>query len=440
MNNWVPILITACADSLALAAAGWIGYTIRTSSIFPESKYIQNPGQYLLLLVFALIIWHISVFSSGGYKQKPAIFKIDELLFHFKTSIILLVILMAATFLYKKYDYSRLILFFSWVTLVFTGNIFRQISYRFKGWLHENGIATKTACLTGNSEVSDFLRNRILNNPSCGLKIVEKPEEVETSTFVAQNEISELFLISDKVDYQTIWKIREASVNQGLRIHLVPSIGNLYLRNLQGLFFDGTVLISLDSPEDKKLHLFLKRIFDLIFSSFWLIIASPLFLLLGALIKIDSSGPVIFRQKRIGLNNEPFEIFKFRTMRQDAAIYAETPRDRTDPRITRIGSLLRATGLDELPQLFNVLLGQMSIVGPRPEMPFIVEKYNELEKKRLKAKPGITGLWQVYARSENLPIHHHIEYDLFYIENFSIMLDFIIILDTIPTAILRTGI
>jgi lipopolysaccharide/colanic/teichoic acid biosynthesis glycosyltransferase len=82
----------------------------------------------------------------------------------------------------------------------------------------------------------------------------------------------------------------------------------------------------------------------------------------------------------------------------------------------------------------------MSIVGPRPEMPFIVEKYNELEKKRLKAKPGITGLWQVYARSENLPIHHHIEYDLFYIENFSIMLDFIIILDTIPTAILRTGI
>lgn len=440
MKNWLPTLITALTDSLALALAGLTGYLIRTSPLFVEVEYVQNPTQYALLLAVALVIWHLISFSGGGYRQKPAIFKIDELLFHFKSSILLLFVLMAMTFLYKGYDYSRLVLFLSWISLVFLGNVFRQIAYRLKGALHRRGYANRKASIIGDSDNVNFLKSRIQNNPACGLLLIEKPETDTIQDFVSHEAVDELFLVSNQIGYDEIWKLREAAAEKSMRIHLVPSLGNFYLRNLQGLFFDGTVLISLNSQNDKWLPLKIKRIFDFFFAFFWLLLLSPAFLLIALLIKLDSKGPVIFRQMRVGLEGRMFEILKFRTMQVDAPAYAETPRHESDPRITRLGRFLRATGLDELPQLLNVLKGEMSIVGPRPEMPFIVEKYSELEKKRLKAKPGITGLWQVYARSENLPIHHHIEYDLYYIENFTLLLDLIIILDTIPTAVLKTGI
>lgn len=440
MKNWLPIAITATTDSLSLIVAGTLGYLIRTSPLFPEVEYVKNPMQYLLLLGVALLIWHLISLNSGGYRLKPAIFKIDELLFHFKCSILLLFLLMAMTFLYKTYDYSRLILFFSWILLIFIGNIFRQIAFKIKGRLHQAGYANRIACVVGTNESAAFLKNRIRNNPACGMSLLETELDCDLPHFVSINSIDELFLVAEPADYAEIWKLREAAAAKSMRIHLVPSLGNLYLRNLQGLFFDGTVLISLDSLHDKKTLFLIKRIFDFFFALFWLIFLAPVFLLIAILIKLDSAGPVIFSQNRVGLNGLLFAIYKFRTMSVDSPAYAETPREAADPRITRIGRLLRATGLDELPQLLNVLQGDMSIVGPRPEMPFIVEQYSELEKKRLKAKPGITGLWQVYARSENLPIHHHIEYDLYYIENYSLLLDLIIILDTIPTAVLKTGI
>ncbi len=440
MKNWLPAAISAFADSLALILAGFLAYSIRTSDFFPATEYIKNPHQYFLLLVAALILWHLISFATGGYRIKPAIFKIDELLFHFKCSIILLIILMASTFLYKSYDFSRLILFFGWLLLILAGNLFRQIACRLKGALHQRGIAIRLACIEGSNENSTFLRGRIQNNPGCGMTLVDRPAELELKDFLKNQRVDELFLVGNDFSYDFIWNVREAAIEKAMRVHLVPSLGNLYLRNLQGLFFDGTVLISLDSLQDKNLQLKFKRIFDFFFSLFWLIFLSPFFLLFAVLVKMDSAGPIIFKQKRVGFDGQLFEILKFRTMSADSPVYAETPRYGNDPRITRIGRFLRATGLDELPQLINVLRGEMSIVGPRPEMPFIVEQYNELEKKRLKAKPGITGLWQVYARSENLPIHHHIEYDLYYIENFSLLLDFIIILDTIPTAVLKTGV
>ncbi|GAB4274451.1 MAG: sugar transferase [Candidatus Rifleibacteriota bacterium] len=439
MKNWLPLLTTAILDSFAIVLAGVISFHLRTSSFFPEDEYLNNPTQYLFLLCVAFILWHIIAFAGGGYKTKPAIFKIDELLFHFKASLMLLLVLMSATFLYKSYDYSRLVLFFGWILLALTGNIFRQFAFKINGWFYSKGYSTRNACIIGSSEIANFLKSRIMNNPSCGLRLLEISDNETPVSFVMSNIVDELFIVSDQTTYDEIWELRENSLNRNLRIHLVPSFGNIYLRNLQGLFFDGTVMISLESINAKGFHFFLKRVFDLVFASFGVIALSPIMLIIAFLVKLDSPGPVFFKQKRVGQNGILFDILKFRTMRTESPVYAETPRDSSDPRITRTGRFLRSTGLDEIPQLFNVISGEMSIVGPRPEMPFIVEKYTNLEMKRLKAKPGITGLWQVYARSENLPIHHHIEYDLFYIENFTIVLDLIIILDTIPTAILRTG-
>jgi lipopolysaccharide/colanic/teichoic acid biosynthesis glycosyltransferase len=178
-----------------------------------------------------------------------------------------------------------------------------------------------------------------------------------------------------------------------------------------------------------------KRGVDIAGSSVMLIICAPLFAVVAALIKLDSEGPALFRQKRIGKDGEPFDIWKFRSMRIDAHPYARSPVGDHDPRLTRIGRALRRFSIDELPQLVNVLKGEMSLVGPRPEMPYIVEKYGPLERQRLCVRPGITGLWQI-SPARAMPIHENLNYDFTYIETQCIGLDFIILLRTI-TAVIR---
>jgi lipopolysaccharide/colanic/teichoic acid biosynthesis glycosyltransferase len=145
---------------------------------------------------------------------------------------------------------------------------------------------------------------------------------------------------------------------------------------------------------------------------------------------MDSPGPVLFRQERVGLDGKPFKMFKFRTMHASASPYEFSPRVSSDPRITRVGRFLRRTSLDEAPQLFNVLGGGMSLVGPRPEMPFIVGQYNETHRQRLQVKPGLTGLWQLSGDRAFL-IHENIEYDLYYIRHRNFFMDLAILLHTL---------
>lgn len=159
----------------------------------------------------------------------------------------------------------------------------------------------------------------------------------------------------------------------------------------------------------------------------------PLALVIAAIIKLDDGGPVFFAQERVGLNGAIFTVYKFRSMRLDAAKYGESPRGDLDPRVTRAGRWMRRLSLDEFPQLINVLLGQMRLVGPRPEMPFIVEEYDRRRQQRLTVKPGITGLWQV-SPHRNDPIHEHIEYDLAYIAHRGPILDLALIIATLGLA------
>ena len=182
----------------------------------------------------------------------------------------------------------------------------------------------------------------------------------------------------------------------------------------------------------------LKRGMDIAASSILLLMFLPLFVFVAALIKLDSDGPALFRQERIGKDGEPFEIWKFRSMRVGAHPYARSPVGDRDPRLTRIGRTLRRLSIDELPQLLNVLKGEMSLVGPRPEMPFIVETYGPLEMQRLSVRPGITGLWQI-SPARAMPIHENLNYDLSYIENQTIVLDCLILLRTIRAVIRGIG-
>jgi exopolysaccharide biosynthesis polyprenyl glycosylphosphotransferase len=192
-----------------------------------------------------------------------------------------------------------------------------------------------------------------------------------------------------------------------------------------------------------------KRVFDLGCATLLTILLAPLMLIVAILIKLDSDGPVIFRQRRIGENCQAFYLYKFRSMSVDAEnrlseVMTQTQdghpihKVKDDPRTTRIGRMLRRTSLDELPQLFNVIKGEMSMVGPRPELPVLVEHYEPWQRKRFAVPPGITGWWQISGRSDR-PMHLHVEDDLYYIQNYSLLLDLQILWKTIGVVLRGTG-
>jgi lipopolysaccharide/colanic/teichoic acid biosynthesis glycosyltransferase len=181
-----------------------------------------------------------------------------------------------------------------------------------------------------------------------------------------------------------------------------------------------------------------KRVCDIAGSLVLLTLLMPVLLLITVLIKLDSEGPAFFRQRRIGKDGEEFFIWKFRSMRANAPRYAPSPTSNLDSRLTSVGRLIRRISFDELPQLINVLKGEMSLVGPRPEMPFIVDSYTDFERERLAVRPGITGLWQV-SPARALPIHENLQYDLHYIRHQNLMLDAAILLRTIAAVIRGVG-
>ena len=182
----------------------------------------------------------------------------------------------------------------------------------------------------------------------------------------------------------------------------------------------------------------LKRIFDFVVAFIILITLAPILAIIGFLIMLDSPGSAYFAHERIGKNGKPFMLYKFRTMKLDANSQEFSPTNLNDPRITRIGRLLRRTSLDELPQLLNILRNEMSLVGPRPEMGFIVDTYTPIQKCRLLAQPGLTGLWQISGRKE-LPLHENCEFDLYYILHQNFWFDLKIIFKTITAVIKGKG-
>jgi lipopolysaccharide/colanic/teichoic acid biosynthesis glycosyltransferase len=196
---------------------------------------------------------------------------------------------------------------------------------------------------------------------------------------------------------------------------------------------DGLLISELGHLPHPPAYEITKRVFDFLSSIVLIAFALPLGMVIAALVRQDSPGPILFSQERIGRGGKPFRLYKFRSMYVDAPEYALHPQEATDPRITRVGRFLRRTSLDELPQLVNVFRGEMSLVGPRPEMPFIVEQYNTHQRQRLDVIPGITGIWQLSADRSFL-IHENIFYDLYYIRHRSFFMDVAILLHTVAFA------
>ncbi len=199
------------------------------------------------------------------------------------------------------------------------------------------------------------------------------------------------------------------------------------------VILDGLLIASLAPSGGKRVYQALKRVFDFTISLILLVLALPVWAILALLIRCDSKGPVFFHQRRIGARGKPFQLYKFRTMHTDAPRFGFHPTTPDDPRITGVGRWLRRTSLDELPQLINIIKGDMSLVGPRPEMPFIVDQYSRGHRRRLEVIPGLTGLWQLSADRRFL-IHENIQYDLYYIRNRNFFMDMAILLHTVVFA------
>jgi exopolysaccharide biosynthesis polyprenyl glycosylphosphotransferase len=197
-------------------------------------------------------------------------------------------------------------------------------------------------------------------------------------------------------------------------------------------------LVRLGRPSAHVFYAAGKRVIDLALGSVIAGLSLPLLALCAIRIRFESPGPVIFSQTRIGRDGKPFTIYKLRTMRDDVDPYSDSPEHDRDPRLTPFGQWLRNTSLDELPQLWNVLRGEMSLVGPRPEMPFLVERYDEWERRRLAVLPGMTGLWQILGRKE-LPMKENLQYDFYYIRNRSLLFDLSILVRSIGVVLTRKG-
>jgi exopolysaccharide biosynthesis polyprenyl glycosylphosphotransferase len=271
----------------------------------------------------------------------------------------------------------------------------------------------------------------------------------DASRVVREHEIDELVVALPQGAQDNLNALVSDLQTVPVNIRVLPDYYSLSVFRATVEDFGGLPLISLREPALNPYQRLMKRLLDLSLGGIALVLASPVMALVSLAIKLDSPGSVIYKQARVGENGKLFQMLKFRSMDVDAdarlgEVVEETEDGRViykkkdDPRVTRVGRFIRAASLDELPQLINVLKGDMSLVGPRPELPWLVEKYEPWQCRRFAVPQGITGWWQVNGRSDK-PLHEHTEEDLYYIQNYSLLLDMQILYRTVGAVIKRSG-
>ena len=292
-----------------------------------------------------------------------------------------------------------------------------------------------------------FVDQSASKSPVEGAPLLGRVEDL--STVVVDQDVEEIVIALPPEDHVLMEQIVNNGVRRDVKVRIIPDSFAYPYSNLDIQEYDGLAMIDVKQPNLDAMHSGLKRLMDIVLAIIMLIIHSPLWVITVVLIRATSKGPALYRQARLGKDGESFEMLKFRSMVEGAhemrndlkrSNEASGPifKMKEDPRVTRIGRLLRRTSLDELPQFLNVLQGDMSIVGPRPPLPEEVGRYQSRHLKRLAVRPGVTGLWQVSGRDRR-DFEEISRLDLYYIENWSIRLDLKIILKTVPTVLRREG-
>jgi exopolysaccharide biosynthesis polyprenyl glycosylphosphotransferase len=352
--------------------------------------------------------------------------------------------------------YSRATIGVTFVCLFLFTAVSRFVSFKSIQSLYRRGIGNRNAIVIGTGDTARWLTRKFVLVPTLGLRLrgfvatdaadVGRTIEgvpvlgtlADLRALVAAHKVTEAFVALPQAEGDDVLHIVDELEELGVTYRVVPRFYQLLSQKVRIEMLDSIPLISRAERRLGVVSRAAKRALDIVLALIGLVVSAPVFVVAAVLIKRDTPGPVFYRQVRIGKDGKPFRMYKFRTMYVHMSGDAITPSDERDPRITPVGRVLRRYSLDEIPQIVNVLMGEMSMVGPRPEMPFIVATYGPLERERLRAKPGITGLWQIsYARKE--AIHQNLDYDIYYVENRSLLLDLVIIFLTFFAIVKGTG-
>lgn len=457
MNSRLFGLTQRIADFLTVVLSFALGFSLYLGNGIRSVPYRFD--QFMGLAALAACLFLVVFQSMRLYETKTSLLHVVETRRLLVGWVLASLILFAIIFFFRLLDLSRMMIAISLGVSFLLLVLERSLTYQLHLLAMLRGGNSRQVAIYGAGVVGRHLYKRIYHSPGLGLHVIgffdddtklwgkevhigevrRKNGNVVLGGFdqllgmIKGRKLREVFVALPNATYQRNLEIVQACRKEGLSVSVVPPTYGHQMHNLEVEDIGGIPVLREKESRPYFLYPFLKRTFDIVVSASALIILSPVFLVLCLLVRLDSPGPIFFRQKRVGQGGRDFDFYKFRTMFVDSDPYALTPRSAADPRITRFGRWLRRSSLDEFPQLWNVMRGEMSVVGPRPEMPFIVASYNDEQRERLRVKPGITGVWQISAvRGE--PIHANMEYDLFYIEHQSMLLDIIIMIKTLVTA------
>jgi exopolysaccharide biosynthesis polyprenyl glycosylphosphotransferase len=439
------VLLDAGAIALAFFAA------VRVTLVMSPGTGAAPDWIAFAPMLLTMMMSLVSVyFFYKLYHQRRGESRIDEL---YKlipaTSIGVIVATAVVTVLYRDLEYPRLLLVYIWLfTLLFVAverllfGMLRSLAYA-RGWgalrvllvgAGESGIMIlekiRSSPRLGYHPVA-FLDDELVGKQVLGLPVVGRTEDLGQA--VRELRIDEVIIALPDAPHQQILSIVSKCEDGSVSIKVFPDVFQIMASEINIGDLSGLPLLAMRDVALRGWRLTLKRAVDLVLSGIFLVFASPFMLLIALLVKLDSRGPALFTQVRMGLDAKPFPIFKFRSMRMDAEKDGPGWTTPDDPRVTRLGRFLRRTSLDEFPQFINVFLGHMSLVGPRPEQPAFVEQFRELVPRymeRHREKAGITGWAQVNGLRGDTSISERTKYDLYYIENWSLWFDFKILILT----------
>ena len=406
------------------------GVFVQDAGVLPAKTYFSAlfliiPGYLLLYSIFQL---YMSRRVKSYRKELMDIIRANGIGF---------MIFILVLYFIKQEHFSRQMLcifFFINISLEFASRyLIRTILWK----MRKQGLNQKHILMIGESQMAEQYMDRLRENPKWGYQVfAHLKDEEKLERILEGNELDEVVIALRAEDYGKLERIVDVCEKAGVHTKMIPDFGNVistrpYIEDVQGIPVIHVRRVPLNIMRNRVA----KRAVDLIGATVAIILFSPVMLLTALVVALTEEGSVIYRQERVGLHNQVFYMYKFRSMiMQDEEKEKAEWSTRNDPRITPVGKLIRRTSIDELPQLFNVLKGEMSLVGPRPERPQFVQKFrDEIPRYMVKhqVRPGMTGWAQINGYRGNTSIEKRIEYDLYYIENWTMVFDMKILILTI---------
>ena len=450
--NLLMVLLDVVVIVISLVVS-WI-LRFKTTMFGPIGGHLPHQ-YYILLLVFAVIpVYLILYFSFGLYKPRRTYKTIfSEATQIIKVNVVAFIVLVAILFILNQPDFSRILLFLLGIIATVFGIIERFIIRSFLKKIRSDNRNLKHILIVGDNDLAFTFARKIRNNPYLGFDISgflgrsnRVGMEIEGSKIIGAFNDLDSILENNSYDrvvlaiplkyYDKIDELVESCERVGIKAEIIPDYIRYFPAQPSVDMIEDIPIINIRYvPLDDSFNKFVKYLSDYIISIIAIIITSPIMIVTAIAIKLTSKGPIIFKQERIGYHGKPFEMYKFRSMR------VQSPSDeksewttKDDPRKTRVGEFIRKTSIDELPQFFNVLKGQMSVVGPRPERPYFVDEFRkDIPKYMVKhqVRPGLTGWAQIHGCRGDTSIKKRIEYDIEYVENWHMGLDLGIMIKTI---------